>query len=75
MVRDFLSVDDLSPEELFLLLDLAAKVKAQPGDYAARMAGRSVAMIFEKPSTRTRVSFEISAFSQICCERKHTCAW
>src|SRR3989304_4679498 len=63
MVRDFLSVDDLSPEELFLLLDLAAKVKAQPGDYASRMAGRSVAMIFEKPSTRTRVSFEIAISS------------
>ena len=63
MVRDFLSVDDLSPEELFLVLDLAAKVKAQPGDYASRMAGRSVAMIFEKPSTRTRVSFEIAISS------------
>src|SRR3990172_4138584 len=63
MERDFLSIDDLSPDELFLLLDLAAKVKAQPGDYAARMAGRSVAMIFEKPSTRTRVSFEIAIAS------------
>ena len=63
MERDFLSVDDLSTGELSLLLDLAAKVKAQPGDYAGRMAGRSVAMIFEKPSTRTRVSFEIAIAS------------
>jgi ornithine carbamoyltransferase len=61
--RDFLSVDDLSASELALLLDLAAKVKAQPQDYAGRMAGRSVAMIFEKPSTRTRVSFEIAISS------------
>ena len=47
MERDFLSVDDLTPEELSSLLDLSAKVKAQPGDYAARLAGRSVAMVFD----------------------------
>jgi len=63
MERDFLSIDDLSSEELATLLDLSAKVKAQPGDYASRMTGRSVAMIFEKPSTRTRVSFEIAIAS------------
>ena len=60
MERDYLSVDDLTPQELALLLDLAAKVKAQPGDHAGRLAGKSVALIFEKPSTRTRVSFEIA---------------
>jgi ornithine carbamoyltransferase len=63
MERDFLSVDDLTPGELGALLDLSAKVKAQPGDYAQRLEGRSVAMIFEKPSTRTRVSFEIATSS------------
>jgi ornithine carbamoyltransferase len=61
--RDLLSVDDLTPSELATLLDLGAKVKAQPGDYAGRLAGRAVAMIFEKPSTRTRVSFEIAVAS------------
>ena len=50
---------DLSSTELAQLLDLAEKVKAQPSDYTARLAGLSVAMIFEKPSTRTRVSFEV----------------
>ena len=63
MKRDLLSVDDLSPGELVSVLDLSAKVKAQPGDYAERLAGRAVAMIFEKPSTRTRVSFEIAVSS------------
>ncbi|HJU57250.1 MAG TPA: ornithine carbamoyltransferase [Actinomycetota bacterium] len=63
MKRDLLSVDDLTSSELAALLDLAAKVKAQPGDYAGRMSGRAVAMIFEKPSTRTRVSFEIAVAS------------
>jgi ornithine carbamoyltransferase len=61
--RDLLSVDDLTPSELASLLDLSAKAKAQPGDYAGRLAGRAVAMIFEKPSTRTRVSFEIAVAS------------
>ena len=63
MERDLLSIDDLSPRELGQLLELSAKVKSQPGDYADRLAGRSVAMIFEKPSTRTRVSFEIAIAS------------
>lgn len=63
MDRDYLSVDDLTPGELAMLLDLSAKVKAQPGDVAAALRGRAVAMIFEKPSTRTRVSFEIAISS------------
>ena len=63
MKRDLLSVDDLTPGELASVLDLSAKAKAQPGDYAERLAGRAVAMIFEKPSTRTRVSFEIAVAS------------
>src|SRR5919198_3541610 len=59
MARNFLSIDDLSASELVELLNLAEKVKVQPSDYAGRLAGMSVAMIFEKPSTRTRVSFEV----------------
>jgi ornithine carbamoyltransferase len=55
----YLSVDDLSPKELGELLDLAADVKARPDAYEGRLAGRSIALIFEKPSTRTRVSFEV----------------
>ena len=63
MKRDLLSVDDLSPSELASVLDLSAKVKAQPGDHAERMAGRAVAMIFEEPSARTRVSFDMAVAS------------
>jgi len=59
MARNFLSMDDLQPSELDLLLDLSAQVKRSPRTYADRLAGMSVAMIFEKPSTRTRVSFEV----------------
>jgi ornithine carbamoyltransferase len=60
MKRDYLSVDDLSREELTSLLDLSANVKAHPHDHSGSLSGRSVAMIFEKPSTRTRVSFEVA---------------
>jgi ornithine carbamoyltransferase len=56
-------MDDLSPEEFEHLLQLSAKVKASPGDYEGRLAGKSVALIFEKPSTRTRVSFDVAVAS------------
>jgi ornithine carbamoyltransferase len=59
MSRDFLSIDDLSSEELFEVLDLASKVKSSPSDFSAALHGLAVAMIFEKPSTRTRISFEV----------------
>ena len=60
MERDFLSIDDLSSDELHHILEVAQKAKASPGDYANRLSGLSVALIFEKPSTRTRVSFEVA---------------
>ncbi|CAN5776508.1 ornithine carbamoyltransferase [soil metagenome] len=60
MNADYLSVDDLIPKELGELLDLAADVKARPEEYNGRLGGRTIALIFEKPSTRTRVSFEVA---------------
>lgn len=59
MKDDYLSVDDLTPAELDDLLDLAAKLKSDPAAHAESLRGRSVALVFEKPSTRTRVSFEV----------------
>jgi ornithine carbamoyltransferase len=56
--RDFLSIDDLSTVELAALLDGAEEVKNKPDLYSEALAGKQVALIFEKPSTRTRVSFE-----------------
>ncbi|MCW2970858.1 MAG: ornithine carbamoyltransferase [Solirubrobacterales bacterium] len=54
----FLTGAELTPGELDALLDRAVELKAAP--LASRaLAGRSVALIFEKPSTRTRVSFEV----------------
>ncbi len=61
MARHFLTGEELSREELNALLDRAAALKAGRGERAggASLAGRSIALVFERPSTRTRVSFEV----------------
>jgi ornithine carbamoyltransferase len=58
-MRHYLSVDDLSTAELPQILELAAELKADPSGHTQALSGRSIALIFEKPSTRTRVSFEV----------------
>jgi len=63
MSRNFLSMDDVTPDELESLLSLSEEVKRSPADYADRLRGRAIAMVFEKPSTRTRVSFEVGIAS------------
>jgi ornithine carbamoyltransferase len=57
--RHFLSLKDWSRDEIELLFEQAAAIKANPDGYASALAGQSLAMIFQKPSTRTRVSFEV----------------
>ena len=59
--RDFLAIPDFSRAELEALFELALTMKR--GDYAARpLAGKTLAMIFGKTSTRTRVSFEVGTW-------------
>ena len=59
--RHFLAIPDFSRAELLALFDLASRMKRGP--YAERpLAGRTLAMIFAKSSTRTRVSFEVGAY-------------
>jgi ornithine carbamoyltransferase len=57
---DILTDLDLSGEELSYLLDLAAEVKQAPRDFAQSLAGKSIALLFEKPSLRTRLTFELA---------------
>ncbi len=57
---DFTRDLDLTQEEFLALLDLASGVKASPGDFRAHLAGKSVALLFEKPSLRTRMTFELA---------------
>src|SRR6201988_1624791 len=57
---DLLRDLDLTDDELIYLLDLAAEVKLSPGNYAGALAGKSIALLFEKPSLRTRLTFELA---------------
>ena len=57
---DLLRDLDLTDEELLHLLDLAAEVKHSPRDYARALDGKSIALLFEKPSLRTRLTFELA---------------
>lgn len=61
--RSFLTLKDYTPEEITYLLDLAADLKAKKkaGELTHYLAGKNIALIFEKTSTRTRCSFEIAA--------------
>ena len=54
-----LGLADISSADARDLIDLAIKVKAHPSDYATRLTGKVLAMLFEKPSLRTRATFEI----------------
>ena len=56
--RDLISLLDFTPDELSRLLSLAVEVKANPGHFRDALAGRTLLMYFEKPSLRTRVTFE-----------------
>jgi ornithine carbamoyltransferase len=61
MKRDFLAIPDFETNELYEILETAHRMKR--GDYPDKpLAGRTLAMIFEKSSTRTRVSFEVGTF-------------
>jgi len=55
----FLADNELSKEQLLSLIQLAKEIKANPTQFSQSLAGKCVAMIFEKPSLRTHVSFDL----------------
>ena len=57
--RDFLSIDDCTEQEIRSLLALARAMKARPGAYRTKLSGKMMALIFEKPSLRTRTTFTV----------------
>jgi len=63
MKDSLISIYDLSKPEIEEIFTLAAKVKKNPASYRDALKGKMFALIFEKPSTRTRVSFEAGIFS------------
>jgi ornithine carbamoyltransferase len=58
-ITNFLADDELNKKQLLALIELAINIKNNPADYSQALAGKSVAMIFEKPSLRTHVSFDM----------------
>src|SRR5437870_4845774 len=60
--KDLISIHDLTAEAVAHLFQLAADMKKTPHDFRAALAGKTLAMIVEKSSTRTRVSFEAGMF-------------
>ena len=59
-MKDFVSIRDLTPADIRHLLELAGHVKATPSAYAYALKSRTLAMLFEKPSLRTRVTFDLA---------------
>ena len=58
---NLISISELSRQDILRLLDSADAFRARRGGHGAPLQGKSLAMIFEKPSTRTRVSLEVAA--------------
>jgi ornithine carbamoyltransferase len=59
MQNDFLSIHDITPYEFHELLDMTQDIKENPDKYRKRLKDQVLAMIFEKPSLRTRMTFEV----------------
>ena len=57
--KDFLALRDWQAADLFNMLLLARSIKAEPDKYSRHLQGKALAVIMEKPSLRTRVSFEV----------------
>src|SRR6266536_6720284 len=62
MKRDLISIADLTTDEIVAILDVAARLKAETkaGKRSAPLAGKALALLFLKPSLRTRLSFEMA---------------
>lgn len=60
-LKDLITIHDLTTKEIGRIFETAGELKRQPRDFADALAGRSVALIFEKPSLRTRVTFDLGA--------------
>lgn len=56
--RDLISIQDFQPDELVCALELATAMKLRPADYRGTLVGKQIVLFFEKPSLRTRMTFE-----------------
>ncbi len=58
--KDFLTLQDYSASEIWEMLKMANEIKDKPEKYSDRLSGKAVLLLFQKASTRTRVSFEVA---------------
>ena len=56
--RDLISISDLAPRDVEFILELTALIKVRPAEFRTALAGKQVVLFFEKPSLRTRLTFE-----------------
>ena len=56
---DFLTLRDFAPKDILHLIGLGCRIKTSPAGYTSALKGKTLALIFEKPSLRTRVSFDV----------------
>src|SRR5438309_11118815 len=61
-LKDFIEIHDWTAAEVMEIFELAKEIKAKPKKFRDALEGQTLAMIFQKPSTRTRVSFETGMF-------------
>jgi len=59
MKKDFIALTDFSSDELTAMLDLADQIKQSPQEFDSVLKGKTLGMIFNKQSTRTRISFQV----------------
>jgi ornithine carbamoyltransferase len=62
-VPDLISIQYLTAQDLYLVFDAAKAIKQTPSEYARALAGKTLALVFEKPSLRTRVTFDVGMTS------------
>jgi ornithine carbamoyltransferase len=62
MKKDLLTIRETSPEEIRDIFSLTGSLKSEPEKFASVLKGKSLALIFEKPSNRTYVSFQVGMF-------------
>jgi ornithine carbamoyltransferase len=62
MKKDFIALTDFSSDELTDMLDLADRIKRSPQEFDSALKGKTLGMIFNKKSTRTRISFQVGIF-------------
>ncbi|MEW5979075.1 MAG: ornithine carbamoyltransferase [Acidobacteriota bacterium] len=62
-VPDLISISYLTVEDIQLIFETAERIKQRPGDYTTALSGKTLALIFEKPSLRTRVTFDVGMTS------------